>query len=225
MAEKPKFLDGKSFFPLLVNSKENDEATWREPIVIENWQAKRNRGKVLPGAYSGLRFYDQVYVEWVTGDKEFYDLANDPFELENVYDSLSIQQQTELKQRLCSSRNVEMNPLVTIIPAPIETSQLQQPNFLSGYAEDDASVTGIELTIQELSTKLFWDGRAWSSNRVVVAAKMSSSNQQMVAWTYQRTGELEIEKLRLEVSAIARDNTGNESTTVRQQILPSSDGK
>ncbi len=179
----PEFIDGKSFAKLLFQPRAVNERTWRKSVVIENWQAKRNRGKVLPGAYSGLRCYDELYVEWVTGDKEFYQLSRDPFELENGYDSLTDQKKRQLKQELLSSRNVRMNPLVTVLPEPIETSD-NDPLVLRGYAEDDQKITRVHLTIQDSGSQRFWNGKFWDKKRDDVIAVASSDNQQIIAWRY-----------------------------------------
>lgn len=181
-AKVPDFVDGKSFASLLANPAASNERTWRDSVVIENWQAKRNRGKVLPGAYSGLRYYDKVYVEWVTGDKEYYDLANDPFELENIFSSLSAGKQQALKQDLIGSRNVEMNPILTTIPGPIESGD--NPFFVRGRAEDDRVVDRVDLTIQNAETQKYWNGDSWAVDACELSAELSANNQQIVSWRY-----------------------------------------
>jgi len=148
-AKLPEFLDGKSFIPLLKNPKAINETTWREPVVIENWQAKRNRGKNFLGAYSGLRYHNKIYVEWINGDKEFYDFSKDPYELNNAFDDLSSPEQQLLKRDLLSSRHVSMNPIVTIIPEPVELDD--RADWVQGRAEDDHSIAEILLHLHSSS--------------------------------------------------------------------------
>ncbi len=217
-ADIPATVDGKSFVPLLIEPKSHDEKTWRKPIIIENWQAKRNRGKVLPGTYSGLRFYDQVYVEWVTGDKEFYDLASDPFELDNGYSELSDLQKSKLKKTLRESRAVEMMPIVTVIPMPVETTQVEEPAFIRGYAEDDKVIERVSLVIQDMQSKKFWNGTQWSQKRITVTADLSATDQQIVSWNYPRSGDLKDNGLQLNVTAIAYDASENASKPISQTV-------
>lgn len=229
-AKLPDDLDGKSFQKLLFQPDLVDERTWHKPIVIENWQAKRNRGKVLPGAYAGLRYYDQVYVEWVTGDKEFYDLANDPFELDNRYRELSESEKMRLKRDLRDSRNVNMDPIITVLPKPVETAD-NDPLFLRGYAEDDHRISKIELTIQDSWSNSFWDGEQWGENRTVLTANPSADDQQIISWRYRlheasaqlkKTPRADIPEPStdsLQIIAWATDDQANESEPYSQTVV------
>jgi hypothetical protein len=218
-AKVPDFVDGKSFVPLLSNPDAINERTWRSPVVIENWQVKRNRGKTLPGAYSGLRYFDRVYVEWVSGDKEYYDLANDPFELENLYSRLSNREQQSLKQDLLGSRHVKMDPIVTVIPGPILTGD--DPFFIRGRAEDDRVVAQVNLTIQDPKTKKFWNGNAWATDSFELTAETSANDQQIISWCYPLNPPAETN---LQVIAWATDGTGNTSPRISRS-LTIGDGK
>jgi len=44
---------------------------------------------VVGGAFRGIRGEDYVYVEYANGEIEFYDLINDPYQLENISSKLS----------------------------------------------------------------------------------------------------------------------------------------
>ncbi len=217
-AKIPKFVDGKSFVPLLTNPSEMNERTWRDPVVIENWQAKPNRGKILPGTYSGLRYFDRVYVEWATGDKEYYDLANDPFELENIYLKLNEPERRALKQDLLGSRHVAIDPILTVISGPIITGD--DPDFIRGRAEDDRVIRSVVLTIQDSNTSKYWDGHSWIAEPFELSAELSAINQQMVSWRYQV--DLPAASV-LNVIARATDESGNESEVVSRTITIGSD--
>ncbi len=218
-AKLPEFLDGKSFIPLLKNPKAINETTWREPVVIENWQAKRNRGKNFLGAYSGLRYHNKIYVEWINGDKEFYDFSKDPYELNNAFDDLSSPEQQLLKRDLLSSRHVSMNPIVTIIPEPVELDD--RADWVQGRAEDDHSIAEILLHLQDPKTKEFWTGSQWSKVPTDLRANVSSNDQQLVTWHFPID---QLYATRLSATAWAVDRDGNESAKVQQEIsfkLPS----
>jgi arylsulfatase A-like enzyme len=69
-------LYGRSFKPLLVNPG----VAWRDGLLIEvlGLDATMNQ--------QAVRTKDYVYAEYQNGDRELYDLAVDPFQLENVVD-------------------------------------------------------------------------------------------------------------------------------------------
>ena len=212
-AKIPEFVDGKSFVPLLRNPNAINETTWREPVVIENWQAKRNRGKNFLGAYSGLRYHNKIYVEWVNGDKEFYDFTEDPHELNNAFEDLSPAEQRLLKRDLLSSRHVTMNPIVTIIPAPVELDD--RSDWVQGRAEDDHSIAEILIHLQNPETNKFWSGRQWTESPTELRANVSANDQQLVTWHYPIS---QLKAARLNATAWAVDHDGNESAKVQQAI-------
>jgi hypothetical protein len=216
----PEFVDGKSFASLLTNAKSVDAASWREPIVIENWQTKRNRGKAIPCLYSGLRFYDQLYVEWATGDKEFYDLNEDPFELENQFDKLNDQEKKTLSHQLIASRREKMDPLLTIIPRDVETWRVPNSTAVLGFAEDDSRVKAVRLEIKHSNGKRYWNGYSWGELPVSLKAIVKSSDQQMINWSYPI--ENIIDATAVDVVAWAIDDEGNRSEKFELTIeLPS----
>jgi len=66
----PKIIDGLSMVNLL-----NSEGEWRSNLLLEAWPDRGHWKSVHTGQY--------VYIETVDDISEFYDLLNDPFELEN----------------------------------------------------------------------------------------------------------------------------------------------
>lgn len=73
-ASAPDFVDGRSFAPLL--SREPTEE-WRRRLLIEFFKENRE--------FDGLRTADgETYVEYGTGERELYDLEEDPHQLENL---------------------------------------------------------------------------------------------------------------------------------------------
>ena len=81
----PASVDGKSFSSLISNPSSSRETSWQESIMIENWADKYLIGERFSLAYTAERFYDEIYVSWSNGQREYYDLADDPFQLENRY--------------------------------------------------------------------------------------------------------------------------------------------
>lgn len=75
----PGFVDGRSLKPLLTETPY--DGTWRSNVLIEHWPAR-----VTP-QYQALRTERYLYVEYVTGERELYDMAADPFQLRSLHAS------------------------------------------------------------------------------------------------------------------------------------------
>jgi arylsulfatase A-like enzyme len=67
-------VDGMSFLPLLVHGA----TSWRSDFLVEHL----NGDGTVP-TYCGVRTEDSMYLEYQTGETEFYDLKRDPWELQN----------------------------------------------------------------------------------------------------------------------------------------------
>jgi arylsulfatase A-like enzyme len=99
--------------------------------------------------YRGIRTTRYVYVEYPTGEKELYDLEDDPYQLENVVVTAEPALVDELAARLnelatCageSCRAVEDRSFVVAAPAPAGSSQSGDPAepliYYLGYATQD----------------------------------------------------------------------------------------
>jgi N-acetylglucosamine-6-sulfatase len=73
----PDNVDGRS---LLQTFDGAGQGPWRRGVLIEDWGSA---GENLP-AYGAVRTERYLYVEYRTGERELYDLREDPWELENI---------------------------------------------------------------------------------------------------------------------------------------------
>jgi arylsulfatase A-like enzyme len=78
-ATAPSTVNGLSLLPLLKDAG----ATWRDDILFEHWPTEAGIGSKIPEFYA-VRTSEWKYVEYSTGEKELYDLKNDPYELDNL---------------------------------------------------------------------------------------------------------------------------------------------
>jgi arylsulfatase A-like enzyme len=68
-----------SLIPLL----EDEQAAWRDDVLIEHWRTENGVGSIIPN-FSAIRTDRWKYVEYETGERELYDLLGDPSELHNL---------------------------------------------------------------------------------------------------------------------------------------------
>jgi len=89
----PSRVDGRSLVDLLHGRQGRD---WRRAALIEHhgpnmspsdpdFQVKKSAN---PTTYEAIRTTNGTYVEYATGEREYYDLLRDPYELRNTFTSL-----------------------------------------------------------------------------------------------------------------------------------------
>jgi arylsulfatase A-like enzyme len=86
---------------------------WQRAVLIEHHGPAQVRhdpdaqplSSGNPPSYEAVRATSSLYVEYETGEREYYDLASDPNELHNVYASLTAERQARLHAMLSSLAN------------------------------------------------------------------------------------------------------------------------
>jgi arylsulfatase A-like enzyme len=86
--------DGHSLLTLLHGQQ---PASWRNAALVEHDGSRlassdpdfQQPGSGNPTTYEAMRTPEFLYVEYTDGEREFYDLRNDPFELHNIASQLS----------------------------------------------------------------------------------------------------------------------------------------
>jgi N-acetylglucosamine-6-sulfatase len=101
----PNSVDGHGIMSLLHGEV---PAVWRDAVLIEHHHPETPNGDPdrqtqssgNPPSYEALRTRDELYVEYVDGEREWYDLRSDPEQLHNRYDDLSAAGRRRLHDRL-----------------------------------------------------------------------------------------------------------------------------
>ncbi|MHB8235185.1 MAG: sulfatase family protein [Solirubrobacteraceae bacterium] len=101
----PPSVDGHSLVTLMQGER---PAQWRKEILVEHHgRVYRHNdpdlpvsGSGNPPSYEALRSSTALYVEYATGEREYYDLRRDPFELDNLASSLSPGHERQLHRAL-----------------------------------------------------------------------------------------------------------------------------
>ena len=102
----PSSVDGRSLVPLLQGRKPSD---WRTDFLVEHWSPQVDSQEdplsaAIPD-YAAVRTERHMYVEYVTGETELYDLRTDPFQLNSLHASASNSVVSPLRTRLNALRN------------------------------------------------------------------------------------------------------------------------
>ena len=123
-ATTTRTVDGKSFLPFVTSST---GPTWRTGALF-HWPGGNTTGQSgkpdsIP-QYWGVRTVKDKYVELDTGEKEYYDLAADPYELQNQAGNPAYATRVEaLRKQLVTlkrSAGASAFPPNTSMPAPGE---------------------------------------------------------------------------------------------------------
>lgn len=211
-AEAPAFLDGVSFVPLLEDA---GASLRREAILIEHQEPKRYRGSTIEMRYDALRLIDSVYIEWESGSREFYDLATDPYQLENQYEQLDPARQQSLAEQLdelrdCSGAGCTEADLDTPDDGPSieveEVSSVDGVLTVRGVA-NDVETQRVELVIRSVSDNRYWDGDELVDDERRVEVDAVQANR---TWIYSAS----IDTGRYWVGAWAVDRAGNRTSRI-----------
>ena len=130
-ARLPVRPDGRSFVPLLA-APQQPPAHWRQMVFLEQYhfrEAPQGTDDVLEPSdqpageehvtHLGLRTSTYKFVEYGTGELEYYDLVNDPFELQSVARELSGDQLRRLTERVHALAKCRRNTCRDLEAAPL----------------------------------------------------------------------------------------------------------
>jgi arylsulfatase A-like enzyme len=78
-AKTPDFVDGRSLVPLL----RDPNVSWRTSFVIQR-QGLETDERLKPADALAIRTFKYTYVAYNDGQRELYDLENDPYQLHNI---------------------------------------------------------------------------------------------------------------------------------------------
>ncbi len=156
----PASVDGKSFAPLIQRPSSFNEATWQRSIMIENWADKFMLGQRLSVGYTAERYYDEIYVAWANGQREYYDLQVDPYQLNNQFDSLTTPEKENLAESLRNFRKTNVAPNITLT-TPARGATVTDKIKFSGMMEDNSAAVASLVTIKSFRTGKYFNGQYW----------------------------------------------------------------
>ena len=183
-AQIPDIVSAKSFSPLLFNPDNFAQSSWQDGIMIENWSKKPNFQSLVVGSYVAYRMHHEIFVSWANGQYEYYDLIEDPFQLNNRYEDLPTSEVQEFKRKIRRFRTNRIEPITTIDQIYADTFQTRNIK-VRGYAEDDAGVFGTLVTMRSLTTDRFWNGESWQDDWFGHFVNARNHNQPISLWTFR----------------------------------------
>jgi N-acetylglucosamine-6-sulfatase len=110
-AHVPPTVDGASLVPLL---RGQSAPSWRNAALVEHHGPDfgtaagpdaAQPGSGNPSTYEELRLPHSTYVEYANGEREYYELDSDPYELTNTYSALSPERVDNLHSLLLGLEN------------------------------------------------------------------------------------------------------------------------
>ena len=177
----PSDLDGKSFVPLINSPQSINAPSWRHSIMIENWTDKSAFGKRYALGYTAQRYYDSIYVGWANGEREYYDLASDPYQLTNQYDSLSDARKDELQTSLRNFRSTNVPPGITLL-SPVRGEPITDQLAFKGMMEDNSAAVAALVTIKSVRTNRFFNGTTWQDNFTAIPVPSNDPSNNINTW-------------------------------------------
>ncbi|MGH7691169.1 MAG: sulfatase family protein [Candidatus Dormibacteria bacterium] len=121
-------VDGRSLTPLLFGSKGRARPPpgWPQGVLVEHRgpdlsDAGPDRPEPFSGnppSYVALRLASALYVQYAAGGHEYYNLARDPYELDNVYSSLSVRVRRGLRREVARLEGCHDRPACSEVRAP-----------------------------------------------------------------------------------------------------------
>ena len=107
----PPRVDGRSLVPLL---RGQPTPSWRNAALVEHHGPDfgveagpdaAQPGSGNPSTYEALRLPHSTYVEYANGERAYYDLDSDPYQLTNTYSTLSPEEVEALHSQLVGLEN------------------------------------------------------------------------------------------------------------------------
>jgi hypothetical protein len=126
--------------------------------------------------------YDQAYVEWGDGFREFYDLATDPHQLENRYESLSEEERTTYNAILSTTLLPASDPETYFSDPPYGRSVDAHELRLTGFAQSSRPIRFVRVQIRHMESGRFWNGNRWVNERETMVIDKRDSNSILVHW-------------------------------------------
>lgn len=182
--------DGRSFARCL-NTPEGDYDPIRQDLLLQGWESETVWGQRISTVWTMLRTVDEVYTEWADGEREYYDLRQDPDQCDNRYAKLTPAVVDAWEQRLRGqTAALETPPLLSIPGEPWERlvkfprNPGFQPISVEGFVEAGSGIAAVEVALRDRNSGRYWSGSDWSEGLVRVPATIRNPGGVLSLWTF-----------------------------------------
>ncbi|MEQ1904077.1 MAG: sulfatase-like hydrolase/transferase [Pirellulaceae bacterium] len=217
----PEVVQGKSFLPILDGSFREPPETWRpDGVLVEGWSENTILESTIDANFTSIRFQNSVYTEWSNGDKEFYDLAVDPLQLENKYLEQSDSNKFHLANQLSALKRDLPAPLC-FFRSPTQANRVFLGTArLEGIAESNGDIEDVLLQITEDTAEgiRFWNGSEWTETESSVEASIESNDSVITGWHYRFEPPLNSFRNYRVQATVAGANGGPQSQPVEESF-------
>ena len=110
-APTPDFVDGRSVLSLA----KGEVTTWPRTAIL----SERETNLEAPPRWQVLRMRDEKYIRFENGEKEYYDLASDPYEIHSEPDTVDQAIRDSWEQRLSDLHRCQGNACLVAENAPL----------------------------------------------------------------------------------------------------------
>jgi arylsulfatase A-like enzyme len=220
----PPTVQGKSFYPVLIKHYRGDPTAWRpEGILVEHWETNESNIRPVRTAFTSLRLHDEIYTEWSSGDREYYDLAADPFQLSNRGDGLTSAEVAEFQSKIQTLKSEMPEPITSLEQPFFNGDVFRQSAEIKGLAEYKAPLRHVKLTITDVTdpkNEQFWNGSSWTKEYAFVIAQLTRRGHSIADWSYQFSPAATTErKYRVTARAVAMNGDFQSQPTVKQMTI------
>ena len=182
----PSFVDGRSFSNLLTPTGIDDNDTFRDAVLIENWAQFNRSGMIIEAASNALRTTDFIYTEWADGDRDFFDLRFDPEQLNNSYAVLNPTTKDYFANWLRTLKNIDQKSKARFSVPFGDFERIPVGQGLRGLAEDPIGVEHVRLAVYDVEQELYWNGEDWQENFFLLQAEIENPGGQITFWNYDQ---------------------------------------
>ncbi len=184
----PSYMDGRSLLPLL-GANPPPATEWRQACLFEQYIGDHLREPDPLGEppdpfdsarydsvsffYTGLRTAELKYIEYDTGERELYDLVNDPYELENQITNADPWMLAQLSQwlrmlHICAAADCRMHEMHLPLPLVVNTPTCDDLDFDASGGVTVMDVTLLAAHWGETAQMQNWDPRFDLDENLVV---------------------------------------------------------
>ncbi|MEM7782238.1 MAG: hypothetical protein AAF623_02720, partial [Planctomycetota bacterium] len=160
--------------------------------------------------YVSLRMATSIFTQWANGEQEFYDLVEDPYQLENRISEISQQQQEKWRTRMRELKRGGHPPQVTLA----NQKKFGRHEKIRGFVDVDSAIGSVQVQIHH-NEYGYWNGEKWNHQSAWLTANLENPDGLLSGWSVNCRYEQFEELTDIRVVAVATDRAGTRSQAAK----------